>query len=97
MLKSQASTLNETGLALLAKAAQCTSTKDVTSFTELGMKCLEESRTILAGLKSNSVLIFIECCGHLSTMGNYGTYLDFCARNGLEVMSEVDFQAVVLT
>ena len=95
MLKSQATTLHETGLALLSKASACTSTKDVTSFTELGMKCLEESRDILSALRSNSILIFVECCGHLATRGNYGSYLDLCARNGLEVLAEADFQALV--
>jgi hypothetical protein len=95
MLRSQASTLNETGLNCLAKANECTAIKDVTAFTELGMKCLEESRTILSGLRSNSILIFLECCARVEQRGNYGEYLDFCARNGLETLSEKDFRNLV--
>ena len=95
MLKSQAETLNSTGLALLAKATECTKPGDVKSFTELGMKCLEESRSILSDMRSNSILVFIECGAHvgISASGRYGIYLDFCARNGLEIFSEKDFEA----
>lgn len=91
MLKSQAATLNKTGLSLLEKAEACTKASDVTQFTELGLKCLAESRDIIHDMKHNTVLIFIECCAHLGAVGNYGDYLDFCARNSLDILSEVDF------
>lgn len=97
MLRSQAEKLNSTGLALLDKAESVAKASDVRSYTELGMKCLEESRDILEGLKRNSILIFIECCSHLflETPGRYGAYLDFCARNGLDILSEEDFKSLM--
>jgi len=91
MLKSQAETLNATGLALLDKATQLQDTEESNATIELGMKCLAEARDILGKMRSNSVLIYLECCAHLSSSGGYGFYLDFCARNGLEIMSEIDF------
>ena len=93
MLKSQAATLNETGLELLEKAKQVGKVSDAKTYTELGFKCLAEARDILAEMKSNSILIFFECCAHknVSFVGWYDAYLDFCARNGLEILSEEDF------
>jgi len=96
MLKSQAETLNLTGLALLDKAPQLQDTEEANATVELGMKCLAEAREILSQMRSNSVLIYLECCAHLSTSGGYGFYLDFCARNGLEIMSEIDYDSAIL-
>ena len=94
MFKSQAKKLNETGLRLLEKADKCTKVQDVESFIKLGAECLEKSREILSQMRSNSVLIFVECCAHLESKNSYGDYLDFCARNGLEILSEIDFKSV---
>ncbi len=95
MLKSQAQTLNDTGLALLDKATKLTITEEVNATIELGMRCLEEARVIFMEVRSNSVLTFIECGARVGALGTYGEYLDFCARNGLETMSEIDFQSCI--
>ena len=95
MLPKQIQKLNETGLDLLSKAARCTQTKDSLAFTELGMKCLAEARTILEQHRRNSTLLFFECCLHLARKpDNYPAYLEFCVRNDLEVVSEIDFKAI---
>jgi len=75
MFKSQSQKLNETGLELLDGATRCTKASDVKLFTELGMKCLEEAREILSEMKSNSILIFVECGANVGALGNYGAYL----------------------
>lgn len=92
MLKSQAETLNDTGLALLEKATKLQDTDEANSTIELGLRCLDESRAILSEMKSNSILLFLECGARVGALGNYGAYLDFCARNGLEILSEIDFK-----
>lgn len=95
MLKSQAILLHQAGELNLEKAKKATKLSDVKAFTEMGLKCLGESREILEGLKRNSILTFFECCARLEHDGrNYGAYLDFCARNGLDTLSEVDFEAM---
>ena len=95
MKQTQIQILQESGIALLAKASRCEKTSDVQTFTDLGLKCLKEAREILDTLRSNSVLAFIECAWHLSRDSrNYGVYLEFCARNRLEILTEVDFDSI---
>ena len=96
MLPNQIQKLNETGLGLLSKAALCTQTKDALSFTELGLKCLAEARSILEQHRRNSVLLFAECCLHISRKPEcYPAYLEFCTRNDLTIVSELDFKSVI--
>lgn len=95
MKTTQIRVLQENGIALIQKAAMCEKTSDVQTFTDLGLKCLKEARDILDGLKSNSVFAFIECAWHLSRDSrNYGVYLEFCARNRLEIVAESDFDSI---
>ncbi len=95
MKQTQIQILQESGIALLAKASRCEKTSDVQTFTDLGLKCLKEAREILDTLRSNSVFVFIQCCWHMHRDSrNFGVYLEFCARNKLEVVSEVDFDSI---
>lgn len=95
MKPTQIQILQESGIALLAKASRCEKTSDVQTFTDLGLKCLKEARDILDSLRSNSVFAFIECAWHLSRDSrNYGIYLEFCARNRLEIVAEIDFDSI---
>lgn len=92
MLQSQVRKLHEAGLSLLEKALVCGDVRDIQTFTELGLKCLAESRSIFEGMRLNSAHLFLEICAQKSVSPeSYSEYLDFCARNGLEIISEQDF------
>lgn len=93
MLKTQIVRLTETGDSMLEKASLCTVAADAKTFTELGMRAFEQAREIADTLRVNSVLLFIECCGHLGKKGtSYPSYLEFCARNSQEIVAEKDFE-----
>ena len=94
MIRGQAERLHATGLALLDKAAEAGKASDVQKFTALGVDCLAESRKILESLRYNSILIFLECNARAGALGNYGHYLDFCARNSLDTLAQEDFEEV---
>lgn len=95
MLKSQLVTLHNTGQELLGKANLATSVRDVKAFTELGLQLLREAREIALHLETNSALLFFEVSAHLSLKGDkYSAYLEFCARNGLDILAEQDFNAL---
>jgi len=96
MLKSQLLTLTNTGNALLEKASACTKAQDAKTFAELALKCLSDARDLARDLQNNSILFYCECYLHLKAELTYRGYLDFCARNGLEIASEVDFEAVLV-
>lgn len=91
----QAIALDETGHECLRKAQACTTSKEVQSFTDLGLKCLAEARQILDENQRNSVLVFYEVCLHLGRAGGpYPAYLEFCARNQFQTLSEIDFTSI---
>jgi hypothetical protein len=94
MLKAQMMTLDATGNDCLTKARACTSLKDAREFTELGMKCLQESRLIFDQIKQNSVFLFIELSIAAGYQPTFAAYLQFAARNRLDIVSETDFEAV---
>lgn len=95
MKTKQIQILNETGLGLLAKANLCTVAKDAQTFTDLGLKLLAEARSILDSNRRNSVVIFVEFCAYLGKCHQqYSAYAEYCGRNGLEIVSEHDFEAL---
>lgn len=95
MKTKQIQILNETGLDLIRKAGLCTVAKDAQTFTDLGLKCLAEARSIMNANRRNSVIIFVEFCAFLhKTWHNYTVYAEFCSRNDLEIASELDFEAL---
>ena len=94
MLKAQMMTLDATGIECLTKARQCTSLKDCREFTDLGLKCLQESRLIFDQIKQNSVLLFIELSFAADYEPTFAAYLQFAARNRLDIVSQTDFEAV---
>jgi hypothetical protein len=95
VLKDQALRLHELGNELLTKASASSKATDVQAFTELALKSYQESRLIWDTIQANSVLTFLECQLRHFDGVTYQNYLDFCARNGLERLSEVDFDAVL--
>ena len=95
MLKDQALRLHELGNELLTKASASSKATDVQLFTDLALNSYRESRLIWDTIRVNSVLTFFECQLRQFTGITYSNYLDFCARNGLEILSETDFEAVL--
>lgn len=95
MLTEQVLTLQATGKHLLELASKADRASEVEKLTTLGMKCLSEVRDILAQRKNNSILIFIECAVSLKKIptDNYPAYVEFCARNAFETISETDFKS----
>ena len=63
--------------------------------TVLAMECLREAREIVANLQGNSVVLFFEFASLLGLTPHYSVYLEFCARNSLQMMSEQDFKGVL--
>lgn len=96
MYRTQIAQLNELGSAMMQKALACTQAKDVQIFTSLGLQALQEAREIAEGLKSNSVLLWLECTTLMrKKASDYSLYVDFCARNGLEAMSTEDYTNII--
>jgi len=92
MITKHIQTLNETGLALIEKATTLSKIQEIERCISLGTELLEKSRNILQESKQNSILIFVEFCLHLKIHGNYSLYLEFCARNNMQMFSEEDFK-----
>ena len=82
MIRSQAEQLNATGLTLLAKAESSTKASDVEKFTELGLKCLEESREILEKLRTDQRYQHLIC----STVIRVNTTIAESANAGMPIM-----------
>ena len=95
MLKNQILTLTKTGEELLLKAQSAQKAKDIETLTDLGLKCLAQAREIVLAMRHNSLLLYLECLTQLEKRGSYTNYQDFCARNGLEILSEQDFDLMV--
>jgi hypothetical protein len=93
MQKKQAEILHSTALAFLEKAQLSVKASDAKVFYDLAADALERSCAILAELRKNSLLMYWECCVVAPGMGNWGSYLDFCARNSLQVLAKEDFDA----
>ena len=74
----------------LAKAEACQKASDAQTFYELAERASTHALTLWMELQSNSVLLFLQAGG-----GEFEAYSDFCARNGLEVLAEADFEAVL--
>lgn len=91
MLRNQMVRLNDLGEQFLTKALEAKGST-AKELTEAGLRCFEEARQIFMALASNSILLYFECAVQRGSRGNYSEYLDFCARNGLETISEVDFE-----
>lgn len=96
MLRNQAFELDRAGQELLQKARACARASDAEIFTKLGLDCLAQARAIVQEMKTNSILTFFECTCQLEKRANYPAYLEFCARNGFETLSETEFDSVFL-
>jgi hypothetical protein len=96
MLDNQIINLTETANHMLTLARSTGKASEAEKFTELGLKCLAEARGILRERHRNSVQSFLEVAAFLGLRGDqYVVYLEFCARNNLEILSGEDFAAMV--
>ena len=92
MYKNQLDILNKAAENFLSDAQACKAGKARSELTELALKCLAEARGLADEMRRNSVLLFINCAAFLGKdWKKYPVYLDFCARNGLEILSKKDF------
>lgn len=91
MLENQISTLNKMAEDLWKKASLTAKPNEVAQLTELALKCMADAREIFESKRHNSVLLYAECCLGAEKQPDYAHYLDFCARNGLAVISGKDF------
>lgn len=95
MYKKQLEATYLTGIEMLEKAKHCSKADDTETFVQLGLKLLAESRNIAREMQLNSAFLFIECASRIDLNArNYVSYLEFCARNGLETISQTDFNTV---
>lgn len=74
-------------LEFIEKARSASKASDAEIFFSLAERSAIQALDIWRDLASNSILLWMEIAGG----GNYASYCDFCARNGLEVFSEADF------
>jgi hypothetical protein len=95
MYRNQIEALTETATDFLAKAKLSQKANESRTFLDAGMAAFAAAREIADSIRANSILCFLECATQLQRRGDsYPAYLEFCARNGLETLSEKDFQAV---
>jgi hypothetical protein len=92
-MKNQLDMLEAAASDFFQKGRMCVKAADAEKFTTLALSCLAEFQKIKATMANNSAMLFFECCTELDKRGNYRAYLDFCARNGLEILSQDDFEA----
>jgi len=92
MIKTQYMMLNETGMRLISESRNYTKVAEIEKMINMGMKLMEEARTIMELQKRNSVVLFMEFCAHVGISPNYVVFLEFCTRNNLDMYSETDFK-----
>ena len=96
MIRQQISELSTFSSAMLEKASLSTKSSDAKIFSELAFQALEQLHRMNDSIRRNSVLVFAECCAHLGKAGTkYPNYLEFCARNDFEIVSELDFDELI--
>jgi hypothetical protein len=75
----------------LAKAEACQKASDAKTFYELAESASQHALALWIELESNSILLYLQT----TIAPVWGDYKDFCARNGLEVLDEAAFEAVL--
>jgi len=91
ILRSNWKSFSTSAKTFLAKAEASGKAADAQTFFDLAERASKHSLEIWIELAANSALLWVQSGG-----GLYPDYLDFCARNGLEVLSEADFHAVLV-
>jgi len=94
MKRSQIQVLNQAGNDFMLRSRRAESNKEAIKLSEIGMKMLAEARTVLDSCRRNSVILYLEISLATSHKPTYTSFLTFCARNNLEIISKTDFQAV---
>lgn len=77
------------------KALASTTAKDAAAFMALAVDASEMAMSLYRLFAGNSIALYMECCLRSEHHMSYKSYLDFCARNNLQTLSETDFGSVV--
>ena len=97
MLEGQISNLNCQALHYFDQATTAVKAKDKMAFTNLARELMAEAREIFNHSRCQSILTHIEMSLQLKEDFNFKTYLDFCVRNNLPLLSQKDFDDLLLT
>ena len=88
------SLLNEQAEHFFDMAKRADKPKDKISFTQWGQDLMRDAREILASNHQNSILIYFEFMLNVKLKPDYASYLEFATRNGLDLLAEVDYNAL---
>ena len=76
------------------KALASTTAKDAGAFMAMSVDASEIAERLYRLFAGNSIALYVECCVRAGVDLQYSSYLDFCARNNLQTLSEFDFNSV---
>ena len=77
------------------KALSSTTSKDAGAFMAMAVSASEMAERLYRLFAGDSVALYAECQIRRGVDFEYSGYLDFCARNNLQTLSESDFTVVV--
>ncbi len=83
--------LNDQAAHYFEQAINTPKPKDKLLFTEQARSLLSEARDVFQNSKRNSILVYFEFMLLLSKKPAYDSYLEFCVRNELDLLSEKDY------
>ena len=86
--------LNEQAAHFFEASKSSNKTKEKLAFAELGRGLLKESREILQSSRKDSVLVYFEFMFILKKKPDFPSYLEFCARIGLDLISNEDYSSL---
>lgn len=96
MLHSQISHLNKQAGHFFELAVSSDKLKEKMAATELARSLMQEARDIFHSTEQNTVLAYFEVCLQLKENPSHPSYMGFCARNKLPLLSQQDYTAIVL-
>jgi hypothetical protein len=94
MIARQILEFQKIGEECLTRARLAPRAKDAHGYIEAAERAFARARELMREREHNSLILFLEICALLGASPNYAQYLDFCARNGFESLSESDFNSV---
>lgn len=83
--------LNEQASHYFEQAILSTKSREKLSYTETARAMLKEAREIIQSSRRNSIMVYFEFMLLLKKQPEYKSYLEFCARNDLDLLSESDY------
>jgi len=97
MKTNHITTLSNQADHFFAAAKETDKAREKIMFTDMALTLLREAQSILKSSKRNSLIVFFEFMVLTGKLPTYEIYLEFCARNDLDILSKVDYQSLSLS